>query len=87
MRKTLIEKTLKIPKGFYCYNCPFYSHINLAGVTLPFCEYLNKSSVPLNITNENWNNLKKYHGSTDAIFENHPLDLLWDRIKECGENY
>ena len=33
-----------------------------------------------------YDKLEKKYGSDEAVWEKYPLDLLWDQVKECGEN-
>jgi hypothetical protein len=85
---------LKIPKGSYCYTyvdnkyvyCPFHKTIDDNGVKLPFCTFLNKGGIDNSTTDEDFKILEKKYGSEDEVWKKYPLDLLWDSVKECGEN-
>jgi hypothetical protein len=84
-----------IPKGSYCYTfiddkhyyCPFSSYIEDEGVIIPYCTFLNKGGIDNSTTDEEFDILEKKYGSIDKVWEKYPLDLLWDSVKECGENY
>lgn len=81
-----------IPKGSYCYDkkelCPYYSSIEKAGIVLPYCKLLKQGGIPDNITEEEFKRLKDFHHTTSNIdvYYLYPLDLIWDQVKECGEN-
>ena len=90
-----------IPKGDYCYiflkgqknkfgvpktkNCPFYKSKDINGVLVPWCEYLELGGVD-DHSEEDWKRLVEFFGSEDATFDGLPLTLLFDMVKECGEN-
>ena len=81
-----------IPKGIYCYDekgrCPYFSHIEKAGIKIPYCKYLKEGSLPNELTDEDFERLKNFHHTTsdEDIWNLYPLDFLWDQVKECGEN-
>ena len=87
------DKSL-IPTGPYCYTyvdgkfqyCPFFTNIEDEGVSLPFCNYLEMGGIDNEASEESFDILEKKYGSADAVFEKYPLMLLWDSVKECGEN-
>ena len=55
-------------------------------VSIPYCLYLNKGDV-FDISDEEFEELKYFHNCTDEeLLSKYPLSLLWDAIKECGEN-
>jgi len=67
--------------------CPYKGIIEINGVSLPHCSYLNKAGMRNNIEDDDFEKLVHHFGSIDEVFNNLPLDLLWDGCKECGENY
>ncbi len=79
-----------IPKGVYCYDengiCPHFTNKKVGSVSIPFCNHLQEGSIG-DITDEEYNELKTLHKvDDDEIYKIYPLDLLWDQVKECGEN-
>ena len=84
----------KIPQGPYCYtyindkyvHCPYAESINDEGVVLPFCTFLKQGGTSNYTTDEEFEILVKKYGSDDEVWKKYPLDLLWDSVKECGEN-
>jgi hypothetical protein len=99
MKELLTEKILEIPQGRYCYTpksydngefkiklCPFYTSIKDEGVRIPYCNLLNEGCVPNGTSEEDFYKLSKKYGSDAAVWDKYPLDLLWDQVKECGEN-
>ena len=68
-------------------SCPYSTYKNINGVDVDWCEYKNKGGVSNYVTEEEHAKLVEHFGSVDAIYDNLPLDLLWDGVKECGENY
>ena len=88
----------EIPEGFYCYAgnqlCPHFSHREINGVFLPYCELLKHGSIPANLKEEEVRSLIEVWGidpdSNGGYFEapeEYNLFLLWDQCKECGINY
>ena len=81
-----------IPEGQYCYDknglCPNYKTKTVNTVAIPFCKLLNDGGIDNNTTEEEFELLKEFHGTSDIndIFDLYPLDLLWDSVKECGLN-
>ena len=84
-----------IPKGMYCDDCPYFSHMRLydkfGKIQFPYCLYLNQGSMP----NGGWK--KKELGrlsfmlkiDKEKLWDHEGLlgaDLLWDGCKECGVN-
>jgi hypothetical protein len=94
MRSLLTEKTIEIPKGHYCYTyfegnikiCPFYEVIRDEGINIPYCTFIDEGGLDMNISTKNYEKLRKKYGSSKELNEKYPLDLLWDMVKECGEN-
>ena len=83
-----------IPKGPYCYSghlgtnrCPYYGVKNVGGVPITWCRFLQQGSLG-DLTDKEFQHLKDFHKTTsdEDIWELYPLDLLWDQVKECGEN-
>ena len=100
-----------IPQGSYCYTysgtgkfalCPHFVGRDVNGVTLPFCTFLNKGSVPGSLGSlseieqeqlkEAWGTEKWTDPTTQEVHETFiipekwDLFLLWDQCKECGQN-
>lgn len=82
-----------IPKGMYCYGrgrdgkrkyCEHFQSKEIAGVTVPFCTYLNQGG----ITNSPDDDVlfEHFDRDIDKMIEALPLDLLFDAVKECGVN-
>lgn len=86
-------RVAQIPSGPYCYDgttvCPFFQgkHYITNGVDIAYCSYLKLGSIG-DLTDEQFEALKEFHStsSDEDIFELYPLALLWDQVKECGEN-
>jgi len=89
-----------IPKGCYCYspaegrnkygipnikNCPYMSGREYNGVMIHYCEYLELGDYG-SISDEEYKKLLEHFGSEEKLKEVLPLFLLWDSVKECGEN-
>lgn len=84
-----IEKNINRDRGdhgYYIKPCPYWGHIEDEGVDICHCSFLDKGCVPNGTKDKDFNKLKKKYGSSDAVWEKYPLDLLWDQVKECGEN-
>lgn len=84
----------KIPKGIYCYDhkgkCPYWSiDKSLPKMENGYCSYLKQSDWDIN-EQANKDSLKALDDKTNIAFEAdaHVLcwSLLWDAVKECGEN-
>lgn len=73
--------------SFPIVSCPYDSYKNINGVNVPYCAYLEKSGCKNGWKDGEFEKLIEYFGSEDAVYDNLPLDLLWDSCKECGENY
>ena len=71
---------------YYTKNCPYYSSIEDEGVTIPYCKFMEAGSVENGTSEEDYDKLIKKYGSIEKVWEKYPLDLLWDQVKECGEN-
>lgn len=85
-------RVAQIPSGPYCYDaqgtCPFWGRKHLTdGVSVVYCSYLRQGDVS-DLTDQAFDRLKEFHrtSSDEDIWGLYPLDLLWDRVKECGEN-
>ena len=79
-----------ISKGMYCYDergiCPHFKSKDVGGVSVTWCSYLNSGSTG-NVSDDDFEKLMIFHKTDESgIFELYPLDLLWDQVKECGEN-
>lgn len=81
----------KIPRGPYCYSghlgkglCEHYSSIIDNDVVIPFCKFLNCGDIS-NIHDDEFNKLlKSRDNNAGRLYEEFPLTLLWDQVKECG---
>jgi len=71
---------------YYTKTCPYWGYIKDEGVDICHCSFLGESSVPNGTSNEDFKKLEKKYGSDEGIWNNMTLDLLWDQVKECGEN-
>jgi hypothetical protein len=91
------DKSL-IPDGLYCYHfdksdknsvktkfCPYSVIKNINGVDVNWCDYINEGDTG-NCSDEDFEKLVEYYGSTDNVDENLKLSILWDGCKECGIN-
>lgn len=63
--------------------CPYSTFKEFNGVSVSWCEFLNKGGLG-NQTDEEFNKLMEIFGTEDDVFDQFPLDLLWDSCKECG---
>ncbi len=68
-------------------SCPYDSYKKIAGVSVPYCSFLEMLGWSNNWEQEEYEKLEKHFGGEDATFEALELDLLWDSCKECGENH
>ena len=92
----MFSKKDKIPKGHYCYSydkdgkfkcCPFWTQKKINDVNVTWCEFLNKGDVPNGTSEADFEKLKFVYGpKNEDVWKALPLDLLWDQVKECGEN-
>lgn len=83
-----IEKNKNKDKNdtaYYIKPCPYYSSIEDEGVKLPYCKFLEQGGTENGMSNEDFKKLEKKYGP-DKIWDKYPLGLLWDQVKECGEN-
>ena len=71
---------------YYIKRCPYWSYIEDEGVDICHCSFLEKGCVPNGTSDEDYEKLEKKYGSLEKVLEKYPLDLLWDQVKECGEN-
>jgi len=86
------SRVAQIPSGPYCYSarglCPFWGYKHIVGdVHIVYCSYLQQGDAT-DLTDWSFDQLKKFHraSSDEDIYSIYPLDLLWDQVKECGEN-
>lgn len=91
-----------IPKGHYCYDiisynddfsltckyCPFFTHLQIAKVSIPYCLHEKCGSIDGNaITDKEFETLMKHFNCTeDELWEMFDGDLLWDACKLCNIN-
>jgi len=67
--------------------CPYYTHKEFDGVLVDWCDFMECGDVGnYDRTDEDIQKLIKYFGSEEKMEEALPLFLLWDGVKECGEN-
>lgn len=71
---------------YYTKPCPYFTGIDINGAWVPWCSFLQEGGVHNNITDENFQKLEDHFGDSDEVYDKLPLDLLWDQVKECGEN-
>lgn len=91
-----------IPKGDYCYSgieviesnsstpvikvklCPYWTCKTINGVEVNWCEFLDKGGLPNKEID--FQRLVEFYGSEDIVYDELTLSLLFDQVKECGEN-
>lgn len=71
---------------YYTKPCPYFSYEEDEGVTVVVCKFLGEGGLLNGTKKKEFKKLKKKYGSKEAVWEKYPLDLLWDQVKECGEN-
>lgn len=71
---------------YYTKPCPYFKYKKDEGVDVVYCEFLELGGTINGTSEEDYEKLLKKYGSRDARLEKYPLDLLWDQVKECGEN-
>ncbi len=71
---------------YYTKNCPYWTYIKDEGVDICHCSFLNKGGVPNGTPSADFKKLKDKYGGAKEVWNKYPLDLLWDQVKECGEN-
>lgn len=64
--------------------CPYMSTKEFNGVTVTWCNYLDKGDMGNHLTDEEHQKLLEHFGTTEAMEKELPLFLLWDSCKECG---
>ena len=81
----------RIPRGPYCYSshlgkelCPYYMYKFDADVEVVFCEYLKCGDISSVSEVDFEKLLKSRENNTRLLYEDYPLDTLWDQCKECG---
>lgn len=67
--------------------CPYYSSRIFNGVEVDWCDFLNCGDIGNDLEEGDYQKLIEYFGSEEKLHEYLPLFLLWDQVKECGENY
>lgn len=84
-----IEKNANKDKDdhvYYIKTCPYWSIIKDEGVRICHCSFLNESSIPNGTSDEDYDKLIAKYGSDEALWKKFTGDLIWDQVKECGEN-
>ena len=76
----------KNDSAYYTKNCPYWGYIKDEGVDICHCSFLNESSIPNGTSDEDYKKLKDKYGSDEKLWEKFTGDLIWDQVKECGEN-
>lgn len=87
-----MEDVTKIPNGLYCYDekgkCPYWSlREDLPKQENGYCSFLGKSDWDLNEER----GPMEWHDRTGKVVNvtkphEIPNSLIWDEVKECGEN-
>lgn len=85
-------RVAQIPSGPYCYDengrCPFWNRRTVIDpVSVVHCSFLQQGDTS-DLTDDEFERLKEFHhtSSNEDIWGIYPLNLLWDQVKECGEN-
>lgn len=73
--------------AYYTKACPYWGYTKDEGVDICSCSFLKEGCIPNGTSKKDFKKLKKKYGSSNKVFEKYPLDILWDQVKECGENY
>lgn len=69
------------------YNyCPFSTHKTINGVVVPWCSFLDQGGTSNGMEDRDFDKLIEHFGCEENIDKGLPLVLLWDSVKECGEN-
>ena len=67
--------------------CPYYKSKDIAGIKVPWCEFLESGGTNNGWTEEDWDKVKEYYEMQNKDMDKElPLFFLWDGCKECGEN-
>ena len=83
-----------IPKGIYCYTrdqsgkrvyCPHFQITKIGGYDMPYCAHLKQAGLS-NTPDDDKLFYEHFNEDIDKMMEAMPLDLLFDAVKECGEN-
>lgn len=72
--------------AYYIKLCPYFKYKKDAGVNVVKCKFLKEGGLINGTTKKEFKKLKKKYGSRKKVHEKYPLFLLWDQVKECGEN-
>ena len=73
--------------SYYIKTCPFWGYKKDGDVDICHCSFLNEKSIPNDISDKDYVKLEKKYGEGELLCKHFTLDLLWDQVKECGENY
>ena len=71
---------------YYIKRCPYFSYKEDNGVNVVYCSFLEEGGTIEGTSRRDYRKLKKKYGSSKKVQEKYPLYLLWDLVKECGEN-
>jgi hypothetical protein len=66
--------------------CPHYTTNTFNGVSVPWCLFLNCGGLSNQNDDSDIEALVEHFGSEEKMNQELPLTLLWDQVKECGEN-
>ena len=83
---SLIKADDKYPFCRTYESCPYNTFKEFNEVSVLWCDFLEKGGLPDDLTDEDWQKLVEHFGSDDKVFDALPLTLLFDSVKECGEN-
>jgi len=72
--------------AYYTKPCPYFKYKKDVGVGVVKCKFLGKGGLINGTTKKEFKKLKKKYGSSKKVYKKYPLFLLWDQVKECGEN-
>ena len=66
--------------------CPYSVMKKIAGVSVCWCDYMDKGGLPNDLEDKDFAKLVAHFGGEDETFRALPLTLLFDSVKECGVN-
>lgn len=77
----------KNDSSYYIKTCPYWGYIKDAGVDICQCSFINERSIPNGTSDEDYEKLKSKYGNDEKVWREFEGGLIWDQVKECGENY